>query len=64
MLKRIVIQHEVRKLIYEKGKNLQKKYIEINNSRKMQIFNILKLEKCHISNNNSWKNANFIVKPN
>ena len=47
MLKRIVIQHEVRKLIYEKGKNLQKKYIEINNSRKLQIFNILKLEKCN-----------------
>ena len=47
MLKRIVIQHEIKKLIYEKYKNLQKKYIEINNSRKMQFFNILKLEKCN-----------------
>ena len=49
MLKKIVIQHEIKKLIYEKGKNLQKKYIEINNSRKMQFFNILKLKKSNIS---------------
>ena len=49
MLKRIVIQQEVKKLIYEKYKNLQKKYVKTNNSRKMQFFNILKLEKCNIS---------------